>query len=103
MAAECVDGVVVMSPSGEMQEAPTHDQQYITTLLKQITEHQEAYAILYNRNLLLYKEWTDAMLCIHNAKHVSPNPYVMYEATPNAYVMYEAAQPPPTASVLCTP
>lgn len=93
MAAECVDGVVVMSTNGEMQEAQTHDQQYIETLLKQITEHQEAYAILYNRNLLLYKEWTDAMLFIHNAKHVSPN----------AYVMYEAAQPPPTASALCTP
>jgi hypothetical protein len=83
MAPKCV----------EEQEAHAQDSQYIATLLQQITEQQEAYAILYNRNLLLHKEWTDAMLCIQSAKHLSPS----------ARVIYAAAQPPPTASALCTP
>ncbi len=32
----------------------------IATLQKQITEQQEAYALLYDRNLLLYTELTEA-------------------------------------------
>ena len=43
-----------------VQEEQVQDKQYIATLLTQIGEHQEAYAILYNRNLLLYKELIDA-------------------------------------------
>ena len=42
----------------------------VATLLKQIKEHQEAYEILYSRNVLLHTELTEAKqtiaLCILN-------------------------------------
>jgi hypothetical protein len=54
------DGIEEVSTGVEMQEEQVQDKQYIATLLKQIKEHQEAYGILYNRNLLLHNEVTDA-------------------------------------------
>jgi len=39
-----------------LQEEQLPDKQCIATLQKQITEQQEAYVLLYDRNLLLYIE-----------------------------------------------
>jgi hypothetical protein len=44
----------------EIQEGDVPDQVCVATLLQQINEHQEAYRMLYARNLLLYNELTDA-------------------------------------------
>ena len=51
-------------------EAPKREVRDVAALLKQIKEHQEAYEILYSRNVLLHNELTEAKqtiaLCILN-------------------------------------
>ena len=51
-------------------EAPKREVRDVAALLQQIKEHQEAYEILYSRNVLLHNELTEAKqtiaLCILN-------------------------------------
>jgi hypothetical protein len=54
-----------------LQEEQVPDKQCIATLQKQITEQQEAYALLYNRNVLLYTELTEANQTIERLSTLS--------------------------------
>jgi hypothetical protein len=52
----------------EMQPEHVTDKEYIGVLLAQIKEQQDAYVILCDRNLVLYKELTEANNIIAAAK-----------------------------------
>ena len=52
----------------EMQPEHVTDKEYIGVLLAQIKEQQDAYVILYDRNVVLYKELTEAKNIIAAAK-----------------------------------
>ena len=57
-------------PSSDVVMEPEHvtDKEYIGVLLAQIKEQQDAYVILYDRNLVLYSELTHAKSVIAAAK-----------------------------------
>ena len=57
-----------VSKLSEMQPEHVTDKEYIGVLLAQIKEQQDAYVILYDRNLVLYKELTEANNIIAAAK-----------------------------------
>ena len=61
------DGTDEAPPGAEALKREVQD---VAALLKQIKEHQEAYEILYSRNVLLHNELTEAKqtiaLCILN-------------------------------------
>jgi hypothetical protein len=48
-------------------EAPKREVRDVAALLNQIKEHQEAYEILYSRNVLLHTELTEAKQVIEAA------------------------------------
>ena len=52
----------------EMKPEHATDKEYIGVLLAQIKEHQDAYVILYDRNVVLSKELTEANNIIAAAK-----------------------------------
>ena len=57
-------------PCSDVGMQPEHvtDKEYIGVLLAQIKEQQDAYVILYDRNVVLYKELTEAKHIIAAAK-----------------------------------
>ena len=57
-------------PSSDVVMQPEHvtDKEYIGVLLAQIKEQQDAYVILYDRNVVLSKELTEANNIIAAAK-----------------------------------
>jgi multidrug resistance efflux pump len=57
-----------ISKMSEMQPEHVTDKEYIGVLLAQIKEQQDAYVILYDRNVVLYKELTEAKNIIAAAK-----------------------------------
>jgi hypothetical protein len=57
-----------VSKLSEMQPEHVTDKEYIGVLLAQIKEHQDAYVILYDRNVVLSKELTEANNIIAAAK-----------------------------------
>jgi len=71
--------MVVFQSEGSMEaghlEAPADEASTgarvpdVAALLKQIKEHQEAYEILYSRNVLLHTELTDRMPCTVDLKY----------------------------------